>query len=95
MRVLIFTYDEWDDDKGAGWHSFRGAFAVTFLEEARRRVEEVNNGGLDCGDLMDPGMNDYQIVDADTLELLEVGEIEFGWAEYGNTVVNSRVTSHT
>lgn len=88
MRVLIFTFDQWDDDKGAGWDSYRGAHNVPSLEAARVMVARINDGHTE-----DSGYDDYQIVDADNLCLIERGKLAYEWAADGNTVINSEIVS--
>lgn len=83
MRAFVFTYDDWDDDGGAGWDSFRGVFEVESLDELRTKIEEGNNG-------LDGWHNDdYHVVNADTLEIAERGKIAFEWSPDGNTVIHS------
>lgn len=88
MRVLLFAYTQWDDDKGPGWDSFRGLHEVETIEEARSEIAKINN--FDVPRRQDGPHDDYQIVDAVSFELLERGTIEYEWAADENTVINSR-----
>lgn len=85
MKILVFTFDQWDDGEGQGWDAYRGSKEVISIEEARLFVEAINDGHTKTS-----GFSYYQIVDRDQLKLIDQGAIDFEWAADGNTAVKSK-----
>lgn len=97
MTFLIFSYDDWNDDAPRGWDALVLISTADTIEEARKDAERAalevkiidGKGKLNWNKLPKWEVQkyhfgqDYQIVDAQSLELVERGRVEAEWTADG------------